>query len=289
MEMIDMKTNFAERLSDLRYLWTTNRGALDITHNSILSLLRVVPEGEAAIHIGCVDGDSIDYFRTTLPFATLINMENILGWTDFIVARVQGAYNNYGTAEFRDVSYSRYFALMHMMAIRDAPILYTDGDIVYRKDPRPYLKVAARSPGAEILIQSDLPFRTETRHDEEGRVILGQTAKPNHCTGLTCWATAARTRALVTRLITIRDPNDPDAHDQRVLNGLSQADLTGLVRLPELTFLNGSYLFGYDGEFKFPLDEIDDLVVNACAVHANWMIGIEKKTAALKRLGLWRL
>ena len=49
----------------------------------------------------------------------------------------------------------------------------------------------------------------------------------------------------------------------------------------------GPLHFGFDGEFKFPLEEIEERVANACVVHTNWMIGMEKKTAALKRLGLF--
>lgn len=290
METLKTGTRFAEALGDLRCLWATNRGALDITRNSIKSLLNmaVAPDLKDVIHIACVDAETISYFARELPFATLIDLRENEGWRAFVRTAVEGDYNNYGSPEFRDISFARYFALMHMMEERDAPILYTDGDISYRKDPRPFLKAAANKPGAGVLIQSDLPCRPTTRHDPSGRVILAEGDKPNHCTGLSCWSTAARTRELATKLIEARDPTNPDSHDQYVMNRLPAEDLADLERLPELVFLNGSYLFDYDGEYKFPLNVIDNRVVGACAVHANWMIGMDKKTAGLRRLGLFR-
>lgn len=278
-----------EPLEGTRYLWVTNSGAAEITLNSILTLIDVAPDVEINITVGCLDEATVAYFRENLPSLLLLKMYELPDWLGFTRVQVEGEYSDYGSICFRDVSFARYFALMELMKREDAPILYIDGDIAFLRDPRPYLTKAAASPGASVLIQSDLPLRPETKHDEEGKVIPGPKAWTNHCTGLTCWSDAARTRQICQRVLEGRDPEIEDTHDQKVLNALPKEFLSDFVSLPEELFLNGSYLFEYSGEFKYPDDVIQQRIDKACMVHANWMIGMAKKTAAIKKLGMWRV
>lgn len=278
-----------DALAGLRALWVANAGAAEITLNSIRSFLAVAPDLEPRIHVGCIDQTAIEYFSRHLPNARLLNIAEMPDWRTFAEVEVEGDYSDYGTVKFRDVSFGRYFALMRLMGEEDAPILYTDGDIVFLRDPRPDLIKAAATPGASVLFQSDLPLRPDSQHDEAGHLIRPAGLKMHHCTGFSVWSSAARTRELSLQIIANRDVAKDDTHDQEALSNMPMDTLQDVATLPDELFPNGSYFFLRDGAFKFPMEVIKQRIAKATIIHANFMVGVAAKSHALKRLGLWRL
>lgn len=284
-----MFSNKADPLAGMRCLWVTNEGARDITLNSILTLLDVAPDLSDRIYVGCIDQESVDYFSEKRPDAKLIDISTSPDWLNFAQVGVEGEYGEYGSNRFRDVSFARYFALMALMEQEDGPVLYADGDIAFSRDPRPALSRAAQSEGAGILMQNDINFLPTIEHDDDGHAINLRPTRRVMCTGFVCWSNAARARAVAQRIIDGRDLNVEGTHDQKVLNKIPLEELQDLVRLPEEIFLNGSYLFGHDGELKFSDEVTEQRLAKACIVHANWMVGMPKKIAALQKVGLWQL
>ncbi|MFK7919954.1 MAG: putative nucleotide-diphospho-sugar transferase [Ilumatobacter sp.] len=276
-----------DALNAMRCLWVTNEGARQITHNSIRTLLEVAPDLADSLHIGYLGDSCGDYFRETFPHASVIDVAGLPGWDEFVLDGTDENYADFGSVEFRDVSFARYFVLMFLMQREDVPVLYIDGDIGFVSDPRPQL-LRATVAGASVLIQSDLPFHRRTRHDDDGRARLRRRQQRTLCTGFMCWSGAARTQAMAQRVIDGRRVDQRNGHDQRVLNELPLEELHDFVSLPEQVFLNGSYVFK-NGRRRPAPRRADGPVPQACLVHANWMIGMRLKIDALKLVGLWRL
>jgi hypothetical protein len=105
-----------------------------------------------------------------------------------------------------------------------------------------------------------------------------------------------RNNAKVKRFLKqILDNQHNFANDQINVNGILRAKRTDMIILvfPENNFPNGLLFFRNDyvpctNEFHLQLRNKFYLAEKRiCFVHANWMIGIDKKIQAFKDYGLW--
>lgn len=276
-------------LRGLRCLWVTNRGAAEITLNSILTFLEAAPDLEDSIHIGCLDSASQAYFTERTPKAHLLDFEAMPDWRAFLQIDPTGDYGKYGSVRFRDVSFARFFALVRLMEADPSPVLYVDGDIGFLRDPRPHCERSLAEHGTTIVAQSDARFTPELTFDDAGRPVDAAGRQNKICTGFMVWTDPKRAIALARDVIAARDANVERSHDQMALNKLPADRRSDIATLPGMAFPNGSYLFDRKSGLKFDARETRTRLKQACLVHANWLSGMDTKIDALRSVGLWRL
>lgn len=270
-------------------LWVANAGAAEITINSIRTFQEVVKGHEGRLIVGCLDDAARDALSQALPGVGMMMASGLEHWRRWAPPPRSG-YAAYDTADFNLISSARYAFLIRLMTDRRRPVLYADGDIGFLRDPMPeILGMAAESPEC-IVTQNDMNARHADAAVAAAR--LGRGAFPAHasvCSGFSYWRpTEAQIRFCERLGDRIRDC-EGRKHDQSVWDGAPQSWRRNVRLLPIRSFPNGSFCFGADG---LALSGRSDKGVDwreACIVHANYLVGMDAKVAALKSAGLWRL
>ena len=151
-----------------------------------------------------------------------------------------------------------------------APVVYFDIDIIFLRDPAPYI--------GKVLNAYDMCAQTE------GVELF----PPNFCTGVMGFQNTLHVHAFLTRYLTLARAHGETHSNQTIYNLLCRTDptvLRGIFPLPETIFCNG-----LNGHLVNPppFDRVTE-PARPILVHANWMVGVEAKQDYLKSLGLWKL
>lgn len=195
-----------------------------------------------------------------------------LGYRVYLIQNndIQKESTNFGTPEFNNMSYVRYYVAKELLQ-KGFDVWYMDVDTVVLQDLTPiYLENKARGY-FDIMCQSDINMP---------------------CTGCMLLFSCNRTIQFVDTVISNQNA---EANDQLIVNGVLNANHT-LFRYANFSvfmFPNGLLYFDEDTvkcpdnyrNIKDTYLAKTDKVVHF--VHANWMVGDENKTSALKKCGLW--
>ena len=187
----------------------------------------------------------------------------------------------YGSRGFNTISNMKLRAVQALLEL-GINVLFTDGDVVFKRDPFLYLR-----HDVDFEFQAD----NINVHDE---FLLGD----NPCTGLYYMKANNRTIDFLKRSFDLRH-NDQE-NVRRTLNTMtaageatyiphtSRAPQTGKTltfrQLPPLSFPNGVVLNASDFEQRRAAADVP-----LVTVHANWLQGQEAKRSKLHELGLWRV
>jgi hypothetical protein len=260
-------------------LWLTNRGAAEITANSVASAGRAGLFGRYRLIVIHTDDMAGRVLHRYTPDARLVSLGELLGPGGAGI-RLPQDYRLWGTQSFRLLSVFRYIGIKFALNRFRTRVIYTDGDIVYLRDPASYLNAEPALDRACVLAQSDRDVRRtgSPTHDPSPPGRFAQI-----CSGFTVWRPLATHLQIVRTIITAMARSKGAVGDQYTFNRLPPAVLRHVQVLPEDRFVNGSLYFGELGDpaMRRQLDPI--------IVHANWMRGIDTKIEALKEAGLWYL
>lgn len=153
-------------------------------------------------------------------------------------------------------------------------VLYTDVDVVWREDPRPFF-TADKTHGKMPIAWAPYKMIGERCHEKQCHEF---------CTGLLAMPANNETFQLVTQWSNVLHKHEGDGKfpsDQEAFNQIAiwQRNDDPVSALPREQFPSGLEYFDEDRYPDWPRDE-------AVVVHANWMKEKEKE-AALQRVGLW--
>lgn len=183
---------------------------------------------------------------------------------------IQKESTNFGTPEFNNMSYLRYYVIKELMN-RGHDVWYMDVDTVVLHDVTPiYVEYKERGT-CDVMFQTDINMP---------------------CTGCMLFFKCERSVLLVDTIIA--NQNDK-ANDQLMVNEIlhNRPEMVRHANFSMFMFPNGLLYFDEDivkcpdnyRSIKNAYLAKEDKVVHF--VHANWMVGDETKTNALKKCGLW--
>ncbi len=264
-------------------LWVTNSGAAEITANSIKSVRNAGFADRYRLVLVHCDDQARDLIADHSLGVELVPMSVPLSDVkiDLVLSR---EYHDYGTQTFRQVCFLRYPAIRYALLTYRRRTIYVDGDIVFLKNPALYLD-------NEPKLRHDCVFAQNDGKLEFVKDQIGRQYEPGYfphktriCTGFTVWSPLRAhleiVKAVAQRMVT---PERFES-DQRTFNWLPRSARSRVQLLPLDKFVNGSFYFNLAKGDRGILDALDPHII-----HANWMVGLETKTQALKEAGLWYL
>lgn len=170
----------------------------------------------------------------------------------------------FGNSDFRKLMFQKT-AIVHDVLCLGYDVLFQDVDMVWRKDPVPYLL-------DEAAVDFDARFMYDGRnalhaplHANTGFFLLR-----NRPVVRTFWAKALAGYAEMARC----------GSQQAVVNAMLAKDAMRVDILPESDFANG-HLFSIDKPSRLPADPY--------VIHCSWTANHEHKLAKYRREGLWYL
>lgn len=237
-------------ISDSLCLTTlTNSGYLPYTRNLVRSLERLDLADKLIVF--CLDDESA---RTLASEGARVHRLP----TSDTVSELQ----RYKQGRFRDVVRYKFTILQELLG-RGFSVLFTDGDVVFLRDP--VAQLVREFEGVDVLIQNDDP--ADSSNTLPRRINL--------CTGFFLVRPTRRTR----RLFQPSRLTSDHVCDQRYFNSVKKQ--AGEIRVLDRDgFPNGSWFLHRPGE---PSATSFD---QANIVHFNWL-GAEDKIAAMKQHSLW--
>jgi hypothetical protein len=243
-------------MSKLIYISVFNFGAIEMAKNHLKSLRNVGITNHCSY---VTDEESYRALKELGYPVQLIKNNDI---------KKEGT--NFGTPEFNNMSYVRYHVIKHLL-LKGYDVWYMDVDTVVLQPLQNVYEEHRHNSVFDVLFQSDVNMP---------------------CTG--CMLVYNRVKSVNFIDAVIEQQNDQH-NDQLLVNFLLKRfpDLVKTAKFTIFMFPNG--LVYFDEEFvKCPEQYRDvrmtyemnpDNVVHF--VHANWMVGDEMKTKALKKHGLW--
>ena len=177
---------------------------------------------------------------------------------------------NFGTADFNNMSYLRYFIIKRLLD-QGVDVWYMDVDTVVLQNLTPTYEEQKHRGNFDICFQSDINMP---------------------CTGCMMIFNNERTKTFIDSVIRHRNS---ESNDQLIVNYLLKQNTQVLKHVTLSTFLfpNGLLYFGEDfvkcpeqyrvikNTYHLNVDKVVHFV------HANWMVGDNTKTEAFKKYGLW--
>ena len=239
----------------LIFISVFNEGSLQIARNHIQSLKNVGIDNYMAY---VTDKESYNALTADKSHVCLIEGQN-----------VSNEKKDFGTKNFNDMSYLRYKVISELLKKGD-DVWYLDTDTVVLYDlNKEYKKY--KGTGIDIYFQNDINMI---------------------CTGCMLYFSNQRTANVTNYIYTNRNADDNDQiFFARLLH--FNPDAVSIKTLNTMNYPNG--LLYFDSEFintpeRYKL--IKDTFTNyknknIYFVHANWMVGNEKKSNALKKMGNW--
>ncbi len=268
--------------SDCSFLWVTNAGAARITANSIASLQRHVRKREHPLFVGTLDPES-ERVISSLVDCTDVRFFRLDEETTWRSSEIElpSDYADWGTEDFRLICKAKYYAISKVLRDTGKPVVFTDGDIAFLKNPATYFDQSAAIDNTRILAQND----KDLKHCNEdfdvqyppGRIPPGSQI----CAGFTGWQ-PTRTHLNIAEYIGKRVTQE--TCDQTIFNRLPFWKRRHVQLLPLSLFPNGSLAFG-NREHGRPEIRLQGMYM----VHANWRLGLESKIKVLKEDGYWFL
>ncbi len=251
-------------MSDITFISVFNEGCIELGLNHLESLKR------------CGITNYIAYVTDKESYDILKDKHNVI-YIDG--ANVTNEHKDFDTEDFNRLSYVRYFIIRNYLN-ENKPVWYMDVDTVVLRDlNEKYQYVLDNYKGylVDAIFQSDMN---------------------GVCTGCMLLFPTENTKNIVNRVITDKGFN---VNDQILFNHLL---LEKKMNLSFDLFDYGEFPVGYlyfDDEDCVKVDQSLSKVIekkkeyreipnkNPYFVHANWMIGNQKKIHTLKKYNLWFL
>lgn len=243
-------------MSKLVYISVFNFGAIEMAKNHLKSLRNV------GIMNHCSYVTDAESYRTLkdLNYPVYLIKNNDI--------KKEGTH--FGTPEFNNMSYVRYHVIKHLM-FKGYDVWYMDVDTVVLHNLQLVYEEHMRNSMFDVLFQSDVNMP---------------------CTGCMLIFNRGKSMQFVDAVI---EQQNCQHNDQLLVNFLLKQypDLVKCAKFSLFMFPNGLVYFDEDfvkcpeqyKEIKMTYEMNADKVVHF--VHANWMVGDETKTNALKKHGLW--
>jgi hypothetical protein len=233
------------------YLSVFDYGAIDLAINHISSLIKAGMDNYIAY---VTDKESYEKL-TQLEF-------NVYLMSSDGAIPIKG--KDFGTNDFNKLSFVRYKAIEELLSYGNE-VWYMDVDTVVLQN----LNVFNIDPLPDIVFQNDLNMLCT------GCMLIRPTAKA-----------MSLIRLLYNKLLTQSYTNNDQIELNKLLNATKPIQY-GV--LSHNAFPNGVLYFDVDvpESLKPVRQEFEQSKENVLFVHANWMIGIDKKIAALKSKNLW--
>lgn len=270
------------------YLWVTNRGAANITMNSIASARRCgIGEREQLI-VAVLDDEAGQTITAMDDAIEVLRMSDIEDWRRLGLAAAQD-YRAFNSREFGIAALARYLAIDHLLATRKRPVIYTDGDIVYLRNPSRYLNQLQSRSRSLVLVQNDR-VAGDCGPGWQAQYDAGELPfRSQICTGFMVWQPIQIHRDMAQAIIgsIVCEGNWPV--DQGVVNRLDKRWLRHVKLLRQDLFPNGSIWLPDQFTSHTKAGRPDFDCSTAYILHANFVIGIDLKVAALKHMNQWHL
>lgn len=243
-------------MSKLIYISVFNFGAIEMAKNHLKSLRKVGITNHCSY---VTDEESYHALKDLNYHVQLIKNNDI---------KKEGT--NFGTPEFNNMSYVRYHIIKHLL-LKGYDVWYMDVDTVVLHDLQHVYEEHRHTLINDVMFQTDMNMP---------------------CTG--CMLVFNRVKSMQFIDVVIEQQNE-QYNDQLLVNLLLKKfpNLVKHANFSIFNFPNGVVYFDEDFvtcpdkymEFKMAYEMNADKVVHF--VHANWMVGDETKTKALKKYGLW--
>ena len=253
---------------NLIFISVFNYGAIEIADNHLASLKRQGIDNYMAY---VTDQESLDYLQAKGYHVSFIHP------SDYTTSTTNNAgltkeKEDFGTNGFNDFSYVRYVVISKLLR-EGKTVWYMDIDTVVLSDVRRYVN---DSNGCDMIMQNDINMA---------------------CTGcMLCYPTPATLKIMEDTFLR----RNANYNDQLWLNNIMkpmiEKNQCKIAYFQNHLFPNGLLYFhalhanphflDLQKRFRKYRDEEKGPVA---FVHANWMVGIDKKITALKEHGLWFL
>lgn len=146
------KDNIIKVKEKYSFITLTNDGYLDLTNNLLLSLVALGMS--QLLKIYCIGKKSFDYFQDKYPENEIIqidtNEDYLKTWVEYKAAQHS---DTEGKRKWAKITSYKMYAI-HNELINGKDVIFTDGDIVFEKNPIPYLLENIKN-NEELLIQND--------------------------------------------------------------------------------------------------------------------------------------
>jgi lipopolysaccharide biosynthesis glycosyltransferase len=239
-------------MTDILFISVFNLGCIEIAENHLYSLKKVGIENYMAY---VTDQESFQ----------------ILSAKGYNVSRIDDGKlekekQDFGTEKFNDISYMRY-KIINQLLKEGRIVWYLDVDTVVL-----------------FNLNEMVPFLLSEKHD-----LIMQNDMNMPCSGCMLFFPNVKTKALTDF---IYNNKTSKMNDQIMLMQLLKQNMFNLKLhlLDYLHFPNGLIYFHErhpDPKFKNLHDQFKNSNKAIYFVHANWMVGVDTKMAALKEKGLW--
>ena len=237
----------------LAFITLTNNGYKEMTKNCLISLRNI---GINYLKVFCIDQESYDYLSPDFDFVFLMDIDE---------NEVESELINFRVGNWSKVVYKKFDIIYKELQDNDY-VLFTDGDIIYKKSG--FIEYCLQNlEKNDIILQDD----KLTDNNFFNRLYDGEVTKVNEvCTG---FMLIKKNR----RMLNIFNPkNIPELDvkcDQYYINQVKES--FNYKKLPMNLFPNGAY---------FRLEKPKDNYL----IHFNFILGNRKKEKMIK-YGYWYL
>jgi len=234
----------------MKYVTFTNTGSVELCDNFLQSAKNLGMDKDIIVY--CLD-DCREYFSDRFQST----------FRDFKTDQIESSFHEYGQSEFRRVTENKVKIILDALE-HDDSIVYTDCDVVFRKNPIDYILENDRDD-VDIFFASDLPF-----------MLM--------CTGFMYIKNRAVIKELFGNYFNLNrqynETKNEHMFDQEIIN-LILSDRENLTNIKygvyPLDFVaNGHTYFSESTQTG-----------NECVVHVNFTIGKTSKINRLKEKNLW--
>ena len=219
----------------MKYVTLTNVGSVELCENFLQSAKTLGMDKDIIVY--CLD-DCREYFSDRFQST----------FRDFKTDQIESSFHEYGQSEFRRVTENKIKIILDALEHEDS-IVYTDCDVVFRKNPTDYILENDRDD-VDIFFATDTPF-----------MLM--------CTGF----------MYIKNRVVIKELFD-NYFDQEIINQI-------LLDREHLTNVRyGVYPLGFvaNGHTYFSKSQQTG---TECVVHVNFTIGKQSKITRLKEKNLW--
>lgn len=134
-----------------KFITLTNDGYMKLTENLLISLR---PLGlETKLKIYCIGEECFEFFKTNYPSNEVVSVETSYeNINDFVEYRAMQNKDLEGKKKWAQIT-SQKIHVLHLELLKGNDVVFTDGDIVFYKNPFPYLM--SNIEDYELLVQND--------------------------------------------------------------------------------------------------------------------------------------
>lgn len=253
----------------ITYLTIFNNGYIEMTKNNVLNFLKIIKNNKLTL----VSLDSLGYENLNMFLDSLKENYDTTNVEIKNLNNFDSNFHEFGTAQFNQIMHQKINVIIDELKNNDI-LHYFDGDVFFFKDPSDLIIEKLKS--FDIVFQQDSP-RTPRHNGWDFPVYSNYV-----CAGNFSIKKNDKTFKFLNEIkirLNIRQ------HDQETLFHYLNSVCTNIkeykdclldVYDPEL-FQNGYDTFFADWYKK----------ENKISVHANYMVGLDKKINSLKSIGGW--